>query len=315
MSDTTDHLPILIITGPTASGKSAVALMCAEELGAEIISADSRQVYRQIDIGTAKPTRAERKRVPHHGIDIRDLHEVYTAGQFFLDADRWIREIRHRGNAVVIVGGTGLYVRVLTEGLFDGPESDPVLRAELERRLREEGRDALLEELREHDEETAGLIDVDNPVRLLRALEVCVLTGRPYSTLRREQHRRLPFRFMTTALHWERQSLYERINRRVDSMFDAGLLEEMRTLLDKGADPTWNALNTVGYKELAAYFTASCTLEETRDLIKRNTRRYAKRQLTWFRKEAALQWFDVGCADSPEAIARRILAAYRNYKA
>ena len=312
MPGTTDSPPILVITGPTASGKSAAALHCAEVLGAEIISADSRQVYRQIDIGTAKPSMAERERVPHHGIDICALDETYTAGQFFLDADGWIRSILDRGKPVIVAGGTGLYIRVLTEGMFDGPEADPVLRAELERRLREEGRDVLLEELRKLDPDTAREIDADNPVLLVRALEVCMLTGRPWSLLRRERQRRLPYRFFTAALQWERPMLYERINRRVDSMFEAGLLREMRTLLDGGADPSWNSLNTVGYKELASYFTASCTLEAATELIKRNTRRFAKRQLTWFRKDVGMHWIDVGPDSTSESMAATILTAYRH---
>ncbi len=301
------HDSILVITGPTASGKTAVSLHCAELLDAEIIGADSRQVYRGLDIGTAKPTAEERARVPHHGIDICDVSETYTAGRFFEDAHTWIRDIIDRGRRVLIVGGSGLYVRVLLQGLFEGPASDPQLRARLETRLREEGREVLLHELRERDPRMAEEIDTRNPVRIVRALEVCLLTGQPYSRLREEDMRRSPHPYFPVALAWERSLLHARINARVDEMMAQGLLDEVRAVLAAGADPACNALNTVGYKELTAYLSDSLTYDAAVAQIKTSTRRFARRQLTWFRREPGLRWYDMQPETDPGDIAQRIV--------
>ncbi|MBN1447990.1 MAG: tRNA (adenosine(37)-N6)-dimethylallyltransferase MiaA, partial [Bacteroidetes bacterium] len=300
--------PVLVITGPTASGKSAVAMSCAAILDAELISADSRQVYRGLDIGTAKPSVAEQAIIPHHGIDIADPGDTYTAGRFFEDARSWITDIHERGRRAIVVGGSGLYVRVLTQGIFEGPEADPELRAALQQRLEQEGKDVLLAELARRDPEAARTIDADNPVRLLRALEVCILTGEAWSVIRRERMRTLPWRFVQTAIAREREDLYSRINRRVDAMVDAGLFDEVRRLLDAGVDPSWPALNTVGYKEIIAYFRSLSSRDQCIELIKRNTRRFAKRQLTWFRNED-LRWIPVSAEESAEAIVRAVIDA------
>ncbi|MDT8324770.1 MAG: tRNA (adenosine(37)-N6)-dimethylallyltransferase MiaA, partial [Bacteroidota bacterium] len=281
-------------------------------LDAEIISADSRQVYRGLDIGTAKPTAEERARVPHHGIDICALAETYTAGRFFTDAHRWIRDIQERGKRVLIVGGSGLYVRVLLQGLFEGPPKDDALRARLETRLREEGKDRLLAELAERDPRMADIIDRRNPVRIVRALEVCLLTGQPYSRIREERLRRSPHRYFPVALSRERATLHARINARVDAMLAQGLCQEVRALLDAGADPGSNALNTVGYKEITAYLSSLLPYDAAVELLKTNTRRFARRQMTWFRREPGLRWYDVEeTADAEgadaEAVARRII--------
>jgi tRNA dimethylallyltransferase len=302
---------ILVITGPTASGKTAVSLHCAELLNAEIISADSRQVYRGLDIGTAKPTPAERALVPHHGIDICPPTETYTAGRFFADAHDWIREIRARGKRIVIAGGSGLYVRVLLQGLFEGPDADAALRARLERRLAEEGLDVLLAELAERDPHMAEVIDRQNPVRIVRALEVCMLTGQPYSRLREEQLRRSPHRYFPVALAWERAALHARINARVDAMMAAGLCDEVRGLRAAGIDPACNALNTVGYKEITAYLDSLLPYDAAVEQIKTNTRRFARRQHTWFRREPGLRWYDMTAEEEPAAVARRILGDMR----
>ena len=302
------NTPILVITGATASGKTDVSMVCASLLDAEIISADSRQVYRGLDIGTAKPTLAERSAVRHHGIDICDPSELYTAGRFFNDAHRWIEEIQARGKRVIIVGGSGLYVRVLMRGLFEGPAADAALRRELETRLREEGKQALLRDLTERDPEMAAEIDVNNPVRIIRALEVCILSGQAYSRLRKEKLRLSPHRFSSIALAWERSLLHARINVRVDAMMEAGLVDEVRGLLEAGVDPSWNALNTVGYKEISVYLSSLLPIETAVEQIKTNTRRFARRQLTWFRRDAALRWFDADAGFDAEVYARRILA-------
>jgi tRNA dimethylallyltransferase len=300
--------PILVITGPTASGKTDVSLHCAALLDAEIISADSRQVYRGLDIGTAKPTAAERASVRHHGIDICDPSELYTAGRFFEDAHRWIEDIQGRGKRVIVAGGSGLYVRVLTQGLFEGPASDPVLREKLEKRLREEGKGALLRELSERDPKMAAEIDVNNPVRIVRALEVCLLTGQAYSRLRTEKMRRSPHRYRSVGIAWERSILHARINARVDAMMEAGLVDEVRGLLEAGADPAWNALNTVGYKEICSYLLSLLPIETAVEQVKTNTRRFARRQLTWFRRDADLRWYEADAGFTAENKARRIVA-------
>ncbi|MBE0642856.1 MAG: tRNA (adenosine(37)-N6)-dimethylallyltransferase MiaA [Bacteroidetes bacterium] len=297
---------ITILTGPTASGKTAVSLALAERLGAEIISADSRQVYRGLDIGTAKPEPQELAAVPHHGIDICDPSDTYTVGRFYSDAQRWINEIHARGRGVLVVGGSGLYVRAVTDGIFDGPIADQVLRAGLEERIRRDGLSALVDELRRLDPDTAAVIDAQNPVRVVRALEVCLLTGRPYSALRSERMPTLPYDCRMFGLRWERSELNARIDRRVDAMVDAGLVEEVRGLVEAGADPAWTSLNTVGYKEVIAYLSGLVSIEQTIEAIKRSTRQYARRQLTWFRKEGRMQWLDVNESDTPAAIAERI---------
>lgn len=299
--------PILIITGPTASGKSAVAMHCARLLGAEIVSADSRQVYRGLDIGTAKPGADELREISHHGIDIAEPGETYTAGRFFEDARGWISDILARGRRVIVSGGSGLYVRTLTHGIFDAPDVDPDLRAELQRRLDEEGADALIDDLEHLDPEAARSIDTRNPVRLLRALEVCHQTGEHYSAIRRERMRTLPWRFVQTAIERERAELYDRINGRVDAMVAAGLFDEVRALLAAGVQPSWNALKTVGYQEIVEYFENLHSREHAIELIKRNTRRFAKRQLTWFRREEDLRWFAPEPAGAGMT-ARRMLA-------
>lgn len=300
--------PILIITGPTASGKSAVAMHCARMLQGEIVSADSRQVYRGLNIGTAKPDAAAQREIPHHGIDIAAPGETYTAGRFFEDARAWISDILARGRRVIVAGGSGLYVRVLTQGLFEAPQADPELRAQLQRRLEEDGPRTLITDLERIDPESARTIDTRNPVRLLRALEVCIQTGEPYSAVRRERMRTLPWNFVQTAIERERGELYHSINGRVDAMVRAGLFDEVRVLLDAGVQPSWNALKTVGYKEVVDYFKGLHSKEHAIERIKRNTRRFAKRQLTWFRREDDLRWFSPDPTGA-EATARKMIAA------
>lgn len=302
---------IIVLAGPTASGKTAVGVVLARLLGAEIISADARQVYRRLDIGTAKPDAAQLRAVPHHGIDICDPSETYTAGRFFRDAAEWIDEIQHRGKRVLVVGGSGMYIRALTDGIFEGPEASVELRAELEARIRSKGLPSLVEQLRLLDPVTAAGIDARNPVRVIRALEVCLLTGRPYSELRVERMPELPYDTLMFGLRVERSALHGRIARRVDAMIEAGLVGEVRALLAGGADPSWTSLNTVGYKEIIGYLTGSASLEDSVEAIKRSTRQYAKRQMTWFRKETRLRWIDVEETMAEEEIAHVIIRSIR----
>jgi tRNA dimethylallyltransferase len=295
-----------VLAGPTASGKTDVGVALALLLDAEIISADSRQVYHG-------STSARRNQTPsscatcHITASISAIRRRRTPrDDFFRDAGKWMRGHRGRGKRVLVVGGSGLYIRALTDGIFEGPEASAELRAELEARIRSEGLSALVQQLRQLDPETAVGIDARNPVRVIRALEVCLLTGRPYSALRLERMPELPYDAVMFGLRLERSILHGRIERRVDAMIDAGLVEEVRALLAGGADPAWTSLNTVGYKEIFGYLTGSTSLDHSIEAIKRSTRQYAKRQMTWFRKETRLRWIDVEKAISEEEIAQLI---------
>lgn len=306
---TAGQLPrITVLAGPTASGKTALSLELARLMNAEIISADSRQVYRGMNIGTAKPGMEERAAVPHHGIDICDISETYTVGRFYRDACGWIHDIRERGKQVLVVGGSGLYVRALTDGLFDGPEADPRLRAELEARAQKEGLNVLVGELLALDPGVTTFLDPENPVRVIRALEVCISTGERFSELRSSRMPEQTFDVRMLGLRWERRTLYDRIDQRVERMLTRGLIDEVRNLLATGAHPGLTALNTVGYKEVIAYLASVLTYDEMVEAIKRNTRRYARRQLTWFRKETRLQWIDIAGEWSAAAAANQCIA-------
>ncbi|MFZ1731732.1 MAG: tRNA (adenosine(37)-N6)-dimethylallyltransferase MiaA [Bacteroidota bacterium] len=300
---------IIVLTGPTASGKTAVGITLAGMLDAEIISADSRQVYRGMNIGTAKPGADELSAVPHHGIDVCDPSETYTVGRFFEDSQGWIDDILSRGKRVLVVGGSGLYVRAITDGIFEGPKADPLLRAQLEERILTDGLPALVEELRRLDPATGEIIDQRNPVRVIRALEVCLLTGQRFSELRAGRMPSLSYDAHIAALRWDRGALHERINRRVDEMMADGLVEEVSGLLAAGIEPGWSALNTVGYKEIIGYLSKRMSIDETVEAIKRSTRQYARRQMTWLRKETRSRWIDVDEAMTSEVIARIVLEA------
>ena len=300
--------PIFVLAGPTASGKTSAGIALARRIGAEIISADSRQVYRGLDIGTAKPTPAQLRSVRHHGIDICDPAETYTAGRFLRDTERWTEEIRSRGNRVLLVGGTGLYIRAFVDGLFEGPASDPALRATLEERIREQGLPVLVEELRVLDPDAAASIDARNPVRVIRALEVCLLTGQRYSVLRTSMRPGAGREAVLFGLRWERAALHRRIGRRVDAMIDAGLVEEVRRLRDEGVDRSCTAMNAVGYQDILSYLEGSSSLADSIEAIKAGTRQYARRQMTWFRKETRLRWIDMDEGMSDDDVARRMIA-------
>ena len=298
--------PVLVLVGPTASGKTAVSLPLADMLGGEIVSADSRQVYRGLDIGTAKPDAAARARVPHHFIDIRDPDEVYTAGTFGNEARLCVAEILRRGRAPVVVGGSGLYLRSLVDGLFEGPGADPEIRDRLERRMEEVGAAGLLEELRAVDPDTAAAIDPTKPRRIVRALEVWHATGMPLSMLQRERKPEIPFVPVFAGLAWDRAELNRRIDERCDTMVAAGLLDEVRGLREQGYSPGMNALNTVGYVEAFAHLEGKITAGEMLERIKTNTRRYAKRQGTWFRADGRIRWLAMDRGRVPDAVAAEV---------
>jgi tRNA dimethylallyltransferase len=298
---------ILVIVGPTASGKTRLALEIARHTSAGIISADSRQVYQLLTIGTAKPSPDELKKVKHYFVDeiLPDQH--FSAGEFGIDGRKIIDEIVKQKKLPIVVGGTGLYVRSLVDGLFTGPGRKEDVREELEARLESEGANALLEELRRVDPEAAARMLPSNQRRVIRALEVYYATGKPISQHHDEHEHEKFFNPVFVGLHWERKKLYDRINFRVDRMLAAGFLDEVKGLLSRGYDDRYKSLQTVGYKEAFAFLRKEIGYERMVELMKQNTRRFAKRQLTWFRRDARIRWFDIEEENEIPRIAGEIL--------
>lgn len=293
----------LTLTGPTAVGKTTLSLEIADRIDAEIISADSRQVYRELTIGTAKPSPEERQRAPHHFIDERSVFDPpFSAGTFADEANQRIREILARGHQPLIVGGSTLYIHALQFGLADVPDVPKEVRTRIEERLDREGADALYEELQEVDPQQANRMDPTKTQRLVRALEVYHGTGRPLSYYYENQPEP-PFTYRTIVLNRDRQRLYRRIEERVDRMLERGLLDEVQSLLDRGVDPTRQPLRTIGYREPIQYLRGAIDYDEMVRLIKRNTRRYAKRQLTWFRRYDNYHWLNIDDLSVEEQIA------------
>lgn len=278
-----------IILGPTAVGKSDYAVAEALRVGSPVVSCDSRQFYREMRIGTARPSEAQLAAVKHYFIADRSVTQPCSAGAFELEALALLEELFKEHDAVVMAGGSGLYIDALCKGLDDFPEADPVLRAELSKRLRDEGVAALRTELRILDPESYASIDPANGQRIVRALEVTIATGRKYSDWKTHPVRERPFNIVKTGLTRPRPELYARIDARVDQMMAEGLLEEARSLLPFRDLP---ALNTVGYKELFAFFEGAYDLPEAVRLIKRNTRHYAKKQLTYWARDPEIFWHD-----------------------
>ena len=291
-----DDPPILTLTGPTAVGKTELSLSLAEALDAEIISADSRQVYEELTIGTAKPSPDELRRVPHHFISERSIEEpTGSAGAFAEEANERIRDIRSRGHQALVVGGSTLYVHALQEGLADIPDVPQNVRDHLEERLEKEGQNVLYAELASVDPAQAERCDPTKTHRVIRALEVYHHTGRPL-TYYYENQPEPPFSYRTVVLQRDRQRLYDRINRRVDRMLEAGLLDEVREVMNLDVQLDEAPLSTIGYREPIQFLRGEIDHEEMVRLVKRNTRRYAKRQLTWFRRYDDYIWLDAATA-------------------
>jgi len=281
------------IVGPTGVGKSSAAMALAERLDAEIVNADSRQVYRGMDIGTAKPDAEDRRRVPHHLLDIRAIDEPLDVAEFLKLARAAIADVAARGRNVMVVGGSGFYLRVLRGGIFAGPPAAPDVRRELEALAVEYGVEYLHARLREVDAPSAERIGHRDLYRIVRALEVFRLTGRPISA-HQQSHRfaAREYETLTVGLAMERKRLYESIDRRFDQMIARGLVDEVRALLAAGCDPGEAPLRTVGYRQIAAAVRGEIKLDEAIELAKRDTRRLAKRQLTWFRADPEIVWVD-----------------------
>ena len=288
--------PVLSIVGPTAVGKTELSLEIADQIGAEIISADSRQVYRELNIGTATPSQAELERVPHHFINERGIEEPFSAGDFAREANKRIADIIDRGRYPLVVGGSTLYIHALQFGLADIPDVPDRIRDHIEERLETEGGEKLYAELRRVDPEQAESMDPTKTQRLVRALEVYHGTGRTLSYYHRNQPEP-PFEYKTIVLNRDRQKLYNRIERRVDRMLEQGLLDEVQAVMDRDVDLDHPPLRTIGYREPIQYLQEEIDYEEMVRLIKRNSRRYAKRQLTWFRRYSSYTWMEASKTD------------------
>lgn len=281
-----------VITGPTASGKTALSLPLAEALGAHIISCDSMQVYRGLDIGTAKADAEEQKRIPHHLLDIRDPGENFSVQDFIDECEKVLEELDARGIFPVFVGGTPQYITSLVEGIRFAPQSvDPELRLELNKRIEAEGGEAMLAKLAQKDPERAAKLHPNDKKRIVRALEIALTSDTTQSEWDSPQNRRaLTRRFEVVAVDWPREILYERINERVERMFEKGLADEALWLMRQELPPGSTCLQAIAYKELFPYLRGEMSLEEAKALLKRNSRRYAKRQLTWFRGKDWIRW-------------------------
>lgn len=315
------HPRLICLAGATATGKSEVALLLAERLHGEIISVDSMQVYRGLDIGTAKPGPAERRRVPHHLIDVAELNEPFDAGRFARLAREVVGEIQACGRVPILCGGTGLYFKAFLEGLGEAPPADAALRAELEAAPLAN----LLRELEQRDPVTFAAIDRQNPRRVIRALEVIRLTGKPFSEQRAKwmgvgaEHPLTPALSpkgeteKNTVPHFvglirETKDLQARINERVDRMFERGLVEEVRELLKRGLAENRTAMQAIGYRQVVEHLRGERPLSETIELVKIRTRQFAKRQMTWFRRHAKVNWIKVGSDETAESVANVIVA-------
>lgn len=294
-----------VLAGPTASGKTALSLRLARAYDCEIVCMDSMQIYRGMDIGTAKPTAEEQATAPHHMVDVANPTEPYSVARYQEEAEACIRDIHRRGRRALLVGGTGLYLRALRHPMAMGDTTgDPEFRREMEAIAAQEGgREYLHARLAETDPLSAERIHMNNVRRVIRALEVHHLTGVPFSQ-QAQLDAEPPFRYRVACLTMDREKLYQRIERRVDQMLEAGLSDEVRRLLDQGVPETAQAMMGLGYKELIPYVRGACSLEEASAAIKLGTRHYAKRQLTWMRREEDVLWVDALAEDAFECLER-----------
>lgn len=279
---------LIIIAGPTAVGKTALSIELAKFYNCPIISADSRQFYKEMSIGTAKPTKEEMQDVPHYFINNISIHDTYNVGQFERDAIECIETLFKDHEQLILVGGSGLYINAILNGVDEFEEIPSHIREQLIKDFEEKGITYLQEELKLKDEVYYNQVDLNNPQRIMRALEVCIHTQKPYSSFRTKEKKQRPFETINILINTDREALYDRINKRVDVMMQNGLLEEVKTLYPY---KHLNALNTVGYKELFDFIDGKCTLEDAVNLIKQNSRRYAKRQLTWFNHQGDFETF------------------------
>lgn len=312
-SSSTMPLPkVLVLVGPTCSGKTSVSLLLAAQLEGEIISADSRQIFRYMDIGTAKPRSEALEKVKHYFVDERMPDEDFDSGEFGRLGRSVIADVAHRHKTPIVVGGSGLYVQSLIDGFFEGPPKDQGIRSRLRDELKIKGGEGLMADLRKVDPEAAERMLPSNTRRIIRALEVYAITELPLTEHHRRQQPIRQFDPVFVGLDWKRPILYDRINTRVDQMISDGLVEEVRSILHRGIDPRTNALQTVGYKEVIDHLAGLITFERMVELIKQNSRRYAKRQLTWFRRDVRITWFPISTDEEILLVSDKIMNHFRD---
>jgi tRNA dimethylallyltransferase len=280
---------LIIVLGPTGVGKSDISIQLAKHFHSEIISADSRQFFRELSIGTAIPSSEDMEMVHHHFIQTKSIHDYYNVSEYETEALKLISELFAKVNPIILTGGSMLYVDTICNGIDDIPTVDPEIRDEVINWYEKNGIEALRQRLLEIDPEYYRIVDLYNPKRLLHAVEIHQMTGLPFTSFRKKTVKERPFRMIRVGINQDRKVLYDRINKRVLKMMDAGLLEEAKTVYPHRK---LNSLNTVGYKELFSYLDGECTLDEAIDLIQRNTRKYARKQLTWFRRDQQIKWFE-----------------------
>jgi tRNA dimethylallyltransferase len=299
-----NFLPIYLV-GPTAVGKTSVAMDLAEKINAEILVADSMQIYRELDIGTAKPSLEERRRVPHHMLDLVDPLTEFDVAQFVGVAQGILKEIQSRWHVPLVVGGTGLYLKALIDGIFEGPSKNNQIRERLEEEAKNSGWQVLYERLKNVDSLAASRIDPKNVRRIIRALEVYEMTGSPISEFRKQWD--FPqSQVCLIGLDREREYLYQRIDERVEEMFERGLIAEVEKLFSQGIEQNHVVMQAIGYKEGISYLKGKCTLNELKDEIKKKSRHLAKRQMTWFKKDLRIHWFKFQPDEGYSEMAQRI---------
>jgi tRNA dimethylallyltransferase len=280
---------LIVLVGPTGVGKTETSLKLAEYFRAPIINADSRQIYKGMTIGTAAPTEEDRKRVTHFGVQFLNPGDYYSAAQFELDVMQLLEELFLKHDYVVLSGGSMMYIDAVCNGIDDIPTVDAETRKMMLERYEKEGLEPLVRELRILDPEYYRIVDLKNPKRVIHALEICYMTGKPYSSFRTNKKKERPFRIIKIGLKRDREILYERINNRVTKMLEDGLEYEVKALLPYRGS---NALNTVGYKEMFAYLDGKMTYDEAADKIRQNSRIYSRKQMTWFKRDEQIQWFE-----------------------
>jgi tRNA dimethylallyltransferase len=298
---------VIVVTGPTCSGKTQLSILIAEKIPVEIISADSRQIYKYLDIGTAKPAKNILHQYKHHLIDELDPNEDYNVSRFEKNALKIIDEIIQRGNIPLVVGGSGLYIKGLVDGIFDSVDTDEKYMSELFKQKEKYGTEHLYNFLKKVSPQSAEKMLPQNWKRVMRALEVFHLTGKSIEEHQKNFRRKIKFEFVQYGLNWQRNVLYKNIERRIDEMIEAGFVVEVENVLLMGYKKNINSLNTVGYKEIISYINGEYSLERAIELLKRNTRRYAKRQMTWFNADKRIKWLNVSSPEDLNNIAEKII--------
>ncbi|MFZ1805546.1 MAG: tRNA (adenosine(37)-N6)-dimethylallyltransferase MiaA [Nitrospira sp.] len=308
------HRPLVVLLGPTAVGKSRVAVLVAKQFNTEILTADSRQVYRGMDIGTDKPTVEERRDVSHRLIDVVDPSETFNVGWYRRVAMVEIERLYCAGQLPFVVGGTGLYLRTLVRGLCPAPQADLQVRAALKKLRDEQGRDGLYAELMRVDRETAARLHPNDESKVMRAIEVYRLSGRPLSTVQAEHgFHETPFSALLIGLERKKETLYRRIEERIDWQLTHGMVEETRALLDRGYGRELASMKGLGYRQIGAYLANECDYAEMVRRFKRDTRRFAKRQMTWFRSEVGVAWLSIEDNEPHERTAERVIARIEQF--